>query len=437
LLAGVNHGWELQDNAWSTQYVLDWTSFLKYLKRYNLNYIRLWRVESTATNNNNSFLTEPMPYKRIGPGKAIDGQLKYDLNQFNQDYFDRIRERCIEAGKYNIYVNIMLFEKHSSYNQKISGGKDYPWKGHPFHPANNVNELDPDIDGDGCPREIHHIPLESYTPKQYQMAKKVLYHQEAYVKKVIDTVNDLDNVLFEVCNEALPDERTDKWQRHMVDFFKGHEVSKSKQHVIGFTGPSREKHSDPWPELADQIARNADFVSPRNAKEYRSSPPAANGTKVIFADSDHINPYGRDHIWVWKCFTRGLHPQALEAYDIIEPNPPRIDLSRDKLVRSNLGYCLDYSYQMDLTSMTPQNELSSTTYCLANPGKEYLIFAPKGKPFTIDLTAVVGNLKVEWLNIETGERLNGEDISGNLSTSFSPPFSGPAVAYIKKNNTIY
>jgi hypothetical protein len=112
--------------------------------------------------------------------------------------------------------------------------------------------------------------------------------------------------------------------------------------------------------------------SPRDADAYRTNPPKANGAKIIFADSDHIAPYRRDNVWVWKCFTRGLHPQALEAYDIIAPNPPRIDPTRDKLVRQSLGYCLDYANRMDLVSMSPQNTLASTTYCLANPGSEYL-----------------------------------------------------------------
>jgi hypothetical protein len=31
---------------------------------------------------------------------------------------------------------------------------------------------------------------------------QVLRHQESYVRKVVDTVNDLDNVLYEIINEG-------------------------------------------------------------------------------------------------------------------------------------------------------------------------------------------------------------------------------------------
>jgi hypothetical protein len=432
LLVGVNHGWELQDNAWSTRYTLDWRVFLDYLKKYNLNYIRLWRAESTTGGDNSSFLTEPIPYLRTGPGNAMDGLSKFDLARFNQEYFDRIRKRCIEAGKEGIYVNIMFFEKHSTYNQRISGGAEYPWKGHPFHPQNNINGINPDINGDGCPREIHHLPQTGYTDQQSKMAKEVLSLQEAYIKKVIDTVNDLDNVLFEICNEALPDDKTDTWQRYLINFVKAYEIYKSKQHVVGFTGPAKENREDPWPDLDDQLSSRADFVSPRNANEYRTSPPKNEGSKVIFADSDHINPYGRDYIWIWKSFIRGLHPQALEAYDIIEPDSAKIDSIRDELVRLNLGYCLNYSNRMNLVSMAPHNELATTTYCLANPGSEYLVFAPEGGGFAVDLTTASNSLYIEWLNIKTGEISVGDSISSNASGSFIPPFPEPAVLYIKK-----
>ena len=67
------------------------------------------------------------------------------------------------------------------------------WKYHPFHGPNNVNGIDADPDGRGLLyNQLRDDP----------MGKKVLALQEAYLRKVVDTVNDLDNVLYEVCNEA-------------------------------------------------------------------------------------------------------------------------------------------------------------------------------------------------------------------------------------------
>lgn len=432
LLAGVNHGWELQDRAWDTDFSLDWPDFLTYLEGYKLNMIRLWRVESTTGKENPSFLTSPMPYQRTGAGKAHDGQPKFDLHRFNPVYFQRMRERCISAGQKGIYVVIMFFEKHSSFNQRKPGSQNFPWHSHPFHPDNNINGVNADLDGDGCPREMHHLPQPDAPPQRQEQAQAILELQKAYIRKVIDTVNDLDNVLLEIANEALPDTATDNWQRHLLDYAKAYEADKPKQHPIGFTGPGMEKREDPWPDFSDQFKSNADFVSPRDGDIYEKNPPAATGAKIIFADSDHIAPYRRDAIWVWKCFTRGLHPQALEGYTAMPADPPRIDPVRDERVRRNLGFCLDYAQRMNLATMTPRNDLSSTTYCLAAPGQEYLVFAPQGGSFTIKLGTDAPPLRVEWLSIQTGTRLLGETLDKQGVVSLTSPLAGPVAVYLKE-----
>jgi hypothetical protein len=39
-----------------------------------------------------------------------------------------------------------------------------------------------------------------------------------------------------------------------------------------------------------------------------------------------------------------------------------------------MGSTLTYANRMILVDMTPQPSLSSTGYCLANPGAEYLVY---------------------------------------------------------------
>ena len=51
-------------------------------------------------------------------------------------------------------------------------------------------------------------------------------------------------------------------------------------------------------------------------------------------------------------------------------------------IRASLGYTREYTERIDLVSMTPQPDLCSTGYCLANPaatGAEYLVFLPAGE----------------------------------------------------------
>jgi hypothetical protein len=57
-------------------------------------------------------------------------------------------------------------------------------------------------------------------------------YQDAYVRKVIDTVNDLTNVLWEISEEA-PGNST-WWQPHMISLIHSYEAGKPLQHPVGF-----------------------------------------------------------------------------------------------------------------------------------------------------------------------------------------------------------
>jgi hypothetical protein len=67
------------------------------------------------------------------------------------------------------------------------------WAGSPFHRDNNVNGIDGDPDRDGLAKETQALA---------QIPADVAAIQKSYIRQVIDTVGDLDNVLFEVSNES-------------------------------------------------------------------------------------------------------------------------------------------------------------------------------------------------------------------------------------------
>jgi hypothetical protein len=77
----------------------------------------------------------------------------------------------------------------------------------------------------------------------------------------------------------------------------------------------------------------------------------------------------------------------------------------------------DYFETIDFWAMSPRPDLTSAGYCLANAGKEYLIYMPVQGDITVKITD--GPYKVTWINAQnTHERINaGTTTSGqNLST---------------------
>ena len=94
----------------------DYAGYLNLIQGQNHNFIRLWAgillpkaVYNAELPFTGTFFPTPLPYARTGPGTAQDGKLKFNLTQFNQPFFDRLRSRVIDAGNRGIYVSIMLF----------------------------------------------------------------------------------------------------------------------------------------------------------------------------------------------------------------------------------------------------------------------------------------------------------------------------------------
>ena len=174
----------------------------------------------------------------MGPGNALDGKPKFDLTKFNQTYFDRLRSRAGSRAQ-GIYVSVMLF---NGWSVERKGSGENPWRGHPYQRDNNVNN----VDGDPL-RRGHGTAL--HTLQDWPLT----FYQQAYVRKVIDTVNDLDNVLFEICNECGPDSL--RWQYAMIRFVKGYEATKPKQHPVGMTATLPGNNSDLRASPADWISQ--------------------------------------------------------------------------------------------------------------------------------------------------------------------------------------
>lgn len=392
--------------------VFDFEGYLDFMDKYNHNFIRLWAWElsswDTRGNREKRLHTVwPHPFARTGPGKALDGKPKFDLTEYDKTYFTRLRERVEAAGKRGIYVSIMLFE---GWGLQFSPDA---WKSHPFNKDNNINGVNGDTNGDGKGLEIHTI-----NPRQ------ILQYQEDYVKEVIDTVNDLDNVLFEISNENHPP--STKWQYHMIHFIDEYERTKPKQHPVGMTfqykgGKNQTLFDSP-----------AEWISPNAEGGYRDNPPAYDGSKVILSDTDHLWGIGGNQAWVWKSFLRGLNPIFMDPYDAVVLRDVPFDPQYDPIRRS-MGYVLNYAKRMNLTAVTPQNDLASSQYCLADKGNEYLIYLPKGDKVEVDLSSAEGNFQVEWLEPSQNITKEGKSIKGGKKQTLTSPFGQTdAVLYLKK-----
>ena len=354
-----SHTWSDLVDEWTDAYniTFDFSDYLSFLQQHHHNFIRLWRSELPQfkyADETEWRYSAPHPWKLItgggdiikvpppGPGGSGKGNpgsginllpppgngeggnggggndsapSKYDLTQFNQAYFDRLRDRCIAAGNQGIYCSIMLFEGY------VLEHASEAWFSHPFNINNNINGIDGDVNGDGKGTETHTLASPAVTELQ-----------ELYVRKVIDTVNDLDNVMYEIANEPAAD--SIDWQNHFIDYVHAYEQTKPKQHPVLFSTPFPYGGSAMWQSNAEAVAPQA--YSPQGS--YADDPPPSDGSKVVISDSDHIFGCGGNSQWVWKSFTRGLNVIYMDSYYDNTPfcSPP------NEGIRLNMGYTLSY-----------------------------------------------------------------------------------------------
>jgi hypothetical protein len=428
LLVGDHTWYTLQDSGYSDPPpVFDYSAFLSFLQTNQVNFFRMfvWEQSKWSEGTTTPYYYSPSAYQRTGPGTARDGKPKFDLTKFNQSYFDRLRQRVIGAGNLGIYVSIQLFEGFSVADKGYpSGSHESPWPGHPFNGRNNINGIDGDTNSDNQGYEIETLAIPAVTSLQ-----------EAYVEKVIDTVNDLDNILYEIVNESDGCQNSVPWQNHMIDFIHSYEAGKAKQHPVGFTVP--------WPcgNNADLFASHADWISPNSDGGYFDNPPPADGSKVVLTDTDHLCYPCGDRPWVWRSFTRGYNPAFMDPYDCTADWSPAGCTQNDPTwvsLRKNLGHVHSYANRINLAAMTPHGELTSTAYCLANPSSngEFLVYQPLSGSFTVNLSNTPGSLSVEWFDPVSGSVSPGTSISGGSARSFTPPFSGEAVLYLKSAGSV-
>jgi hypothetical protein len=406
----------------------DYDAYLDFMAAHNHNFMRLWGWEHgrwATWDGTGRFFAYPLPYARTGPGAALDGLPKFDLRRFDAAFFDRLRSRVVAAGGRGIYVAVKLFDGFSV-GFKGDGPvppqtpERNPYRGHPFNAANNVSGINGDPDGTGQGKCLHTLRIPEITGLQ-----------EAYVRQVVDTVNDLDNVLYEICNESDGDAECVEWQYHMIRFLKEYESAKPKQHPVGMTVP--------WPGGQNRALFEgpADWVSPNHTPQesYKLDPPPADGSKVVVSDTDHLWGLGGTQAWVWRSLTRGLNTLLMDPWEPLKGSDLYNNNHRDhptwEPVRRGIGQARAYAERMDLAAMTPRGDLASTGYCIACPGREYLVYQRVNAALQVDLRDGTGPFRVEWFQPSTGVCEQGREIAGGAVQTLTSPFASDGVLYLK------
>ena len=169
----------------------DYKKYLQILRNEGMNYTRIFmgsyaEVPGSFGIQHNSLAPEVgcfiAPWKRTGEEGVFRGEKKFDLNEWNPVYFERLKDFISLAGEYGIVVEVTFF--CSTYDDKI-------WERNPFNPGNNINNLPGNLD----------------RKKSNTLANGSLtVFQQRLVEKLVTELNSFDNIFYEIQNEPWADD---------------------------------------------------------------------------------------------------------------------------------------------------------------------------------------------------------------------------------------
>lgn len=194
----------------------DYSVYLKTLRADGLNHTRVWagtyrEIPGSFGITDNTLAPHPGKYlapwaRSSTPGYAHGGN-KFDLTQWDEAYFARLKDFMTQASRLGIVVEMNLW--CPNYDEGL-------WKASPMHESNNVNGVGK------CGKD------ETYTLQH----KDLLDVQEATTRKIVRELRDFDNLFYEIANEPYFGGITMEWQHRIADIITDAEREFPARHLI-------------------------------------------------------------------------------------------------------------------------------------------------------------------------------------------------------------
>ncbi len=346
------------------------------------------------------------PWARSGEPGYANGGNKFDLTQWDEKYFSRLKNFMSEAAKRNIVVELALF---------CPFYEDVQWKLSPMNAINNVNNA-----GMGSRTDV-------YTLDKNAGLLKV---QEALVRKIVDELKSYDNLVYEICNEPYFGGVSMEWQHHIATIIHDKEKEFDAQHLLSqniANGSSKISDPDPLVSVFNYhyasppvaVAQNfhLDKVIGDNETGFRGNSDSTyrrEGWEFILAGGGLFNNLDYS-------FTAG-HEKGTFKYPAKQPG------GGSAALRSQLSYLKNFMYRFDFIHLKPDSTILEVespvdvdAYALTDAGKQYAIYFFGGHQVHFGLEMPAGNYSIEWMNPVTGKyKKDMLKHSGGKATLTSP-----------------
>jgi hypothetical protein len=328
---------------------------------------------------------------------------KYDLDQPNEHYWWRLSDYDATCAHEGVMLNVVIWDEETL---KPGTGK---WAEHPMNPTNNTNYGEDALDpASGLPGFYRTVPALDNKPQ-------VLKYQEAMVRQLIDSTYGYRNTVYTLGSESAPKE----WTQYWVDFVRAEAEKREIPLVLLCNGGSDDTPgvpvdvsaalgSVPFADWDKFIARKA------------ASPGGSESSPALVMANLFAKPTRAD---LWMAFISGAAGVSFQS-------TTGSTLAGDVDLKPLLDGFQTVLGDVKLAGMRPAPELikAGKAYCLADPGREYLVYIPFGGDVKLDMSATKGECYAVLYDPTTGSRVRDYTVTAGPETLFEMPEGRPTGA---------
>ena len=263
----------------------DFDKYLKTLAADGMNYTRIFtgsyfEIEGESFGIHFNTLA-PDKSRIITPWNTFQsesGDIKYDLSQWNDAYFKRLKEFVAEAAELDIIVEVTLFS--SIYRNEH-------WDICPQNPANNIN----------IPEEMSRFDAQTMNNGT------LLEYQESFVRKMVDELNEFNNFFFEIQNEP--------WSDHAIPVYNIVNKEELRANDWSYKADFADEKSIEWQEKIASIIVDAEDLLP---KKHLIAQNFTNFKAPVPKVEDHISIINFHYAWP-EAVEWNLHYDRVIGFD--------------------------------------------------------------------------------------------------------------------------
>ncbi|MGI6458314.1 MAG: hypothetical protein ACOX5R_22220 [bacterium] len=402
----------------------DLEEHLKLLAEVGGNYIR------NTMSDRKDYGFEAYPFKQLENGK-------YDLNQWNEEYWQRFENMLRLTSELDIIVQIEVWDRFDYSTQN--------WEPHPYNPKNNVNYTYEESGfAEQYPKHAgsNEQPFFFTTPLQKNNTV-VFPYQQRFVSKMLEYSLPYPNVLYCIDNETSGAE---EWGMYWADFIHQEAEKrgvraivtemwdawdlKEEQHRRTFDHPERYDFVD-----VSQNNHQKDDTHWNNfqwVRDYlKAQPRPINIVKIYGADTGRYGTDrdGQERFW----------RQLIGGAASVRFHRPGSGQGLNEAAQAHIRSARMFLKEFDIIHAAPDakhallSDRDPDEAYLTRIGEQKLaVFFTDGGEVKVDLSAIRGDFELKWLDIGKSAWQESSTVAGGKEVVLKAPGSGYWLALLSK-----